>query len=567
MEVKSVMKIFLVCLCIGEVPLVLPQGIRHVQRGILYPYSSKAHVWIYIDVKSNLKKITEVLAINEQVDKTTDKYGSQIYMNELEPIIATRKAAFLEAQDYVKAFILTVTEMDAEDAHELAKRAVQVTFDLAKFFGDFIQGISNLFTSKKMDQIEHTQKEQSHSIRVLEEQVCDLHEDLEIIRTNMTDHWIEENKKTAIMNINLQYTKSLEKVTKNLQTITTGIIDLNNGHLSPAFVNITTADSVVSNLTQISANQGMALTMTKGVELYGQPVSFDMKKGNLRILTTADTFNPEEKMTMIELVRLPAYDLDDKLAIKIDTEDTFVAISEENNSTYQAVTLNDEGFGKCKNIAENKDAPEFICEQVMIHTNASNTCLGSLVLGQALDKCKVEIMENPEAEYQFLSDETLVLFLPQAEEVTIHCQNTTRVELVAGIYRPLLSPDCSLTTKKFKFPARPIIPEVIVVQTLATVDIKMSLGSVDINLEIIPSRALSNFKDRTNSNYLKKQHLHVQTDRDGPNTTTMEVFAIMFGIGLVIVMVLVIMIICFLACRSCKVTKQAVKSKTQGILG
>ena len=565
MEVKSVLKIILVFLSVWEVPMVTSQGIRHVSRGILYPYSSKAHVWFHVDVQTNLKKISELLALNEQVDKNTGKYGSETYIYELEPVIATRKATFQEAQDAVKDFLMTVTEMSPEDAHELAKRAVQVTFDLAKFFGDFIQGISNLFTSKKMDQIEHTQKEQSHSIQVLEEQVCDLNEDLEIIRTNMTEHWIKDNQKLAVMNINLQYTKSLEKVTKNLHTITTGIIDLNNGHLSPAFVNITAADSVVSNLTQISSNQGMALTMTKGIQLYGQPVSFDMKKGKLRILATADTFKPDGKMTMIELVKLPAYDLDDKLAFKIDTEDSFVAISEENNSTYQAVTLNKEEFGKCKNIAETKDAPEFICEQIMIHNNASNTCLGSLVLGQALDKCKVEILENPKAEYQFLSDETLALFLPQAEEVTIQCQNFTRVELVAGIYRPLLTPDCSLTTKDFKFPARPIVPEVIVIKTLANVDIEMSLDSVDINLEIIPSRALPNFKDRANPNYMKRQHIYAHTNRDGPNTY--NVYITTFGIGLGIVTVLTIMIICFLVCRSCKVTKQNLKSKTQGFIG
>ena len=565
MEVKSVLKIILVFLSVWEVPMVTSQGIRHVSRGILYPYSSKAHVWFHVDVQTNLKKISELLALNEQVDKNTGKYGSETYIYELEPVIATRKATFQEAQDAVKDFLMTVTEMSPEDAHELAKRAVQVTFDLAKFFGDFIQGISNLFTSKKMDQIEHTQKEQSHSIQVLEEQVCDLNEDLEIIRTNMTEHWIKDNQKLAVMNINLQYTKSLEKVTKNLHTITTGIIDLNNGHLSPAFVNITAADSVVSNLTQISSNQGMALTMTKGIQLYGQPVSFDMKKGKLRILATADTFKPDGKMTMIELVKLPAYDLDDKLAFKIDTEDSFVAISEENNSTYQAVTLNKEEFGKCKNIAETKDAPEFICEQIMIHNNASNTCLGSLVLGQALDKCKVEILENPKAEYQFLSDETLALFLPQAEEVTIQCQNFTRVELVAGIYRPLLTPDCSLTTKDFKFPARPIVPEVIVIKTLANVDIEMSLDSVDINLEIIPSRALPNFKDRANPNYMKRQHIYAHTNRDGPNTY--NVYVTTFGIGLGIVTVLTIMIICFLVCRSCKVTKQNLKSKTQGFIG
>ena len=566
MKVITVFKTLIVCLSIWEVPLVNPQGIRHVRRGVLYPYSFKAHVWIHSDVQANLKKITEVLALNEEIDKATEKYGSQVYINELEPLIAIRKATYEDAINTVKDFIATVTEMGPEEIHQIVKRGVQITFDLAKFFGDFIQGVSNIFTSKKMDRIEHTQKDQSHRIQVLEEDVCDLHEDLETIRSNMTDHWIKENQKLALMNINLQYTKSLEKSTKSVRKITTGIIDLNNGHLSPSFVNITTADEVVSNLTKISSDQGMTSTVKKGVELYGQPVSFDMKRGKLRILATVDTFNPNQKMNMIELLKLPAYDLYDQMAFKLDSKNSFVAISEEQNSTYEAVIFDQEEFGKCKNIAEDKDAPELICDQMMIHTNASNTCLGSLVLGQSLDKCKVEIIENPEAEYQFLSDETLVLFLPQAEEVVIKCQNDTRVEMVAGIYRPLLTPDCSLTTKDFRFPARPIIPEVVVIQTLATVDMEMSLNSVNIELQIIPSRALPNFKDRANPNYKKTQHLSLQTNRDGPSNTNVEVFVIMFGIGLIIVTVLVFMIICFLACRSCKVTKKNLKDKTQGVI-
>ena len=536
-----------------------------VPRGVLYPYSYKAHVWIYSDVNSNLGKIAEVLNFNANVENVTNKYGK--HHDELKPLVASRKVELEEAQEAVKVFCLTLAEMTSEEAHEIVKRAVQVSLDIGKFFGDFIQGISNLFSSRKMDRLEEVQKDHSHTIQMLEGQVTDLQEDLDVMRSNMTAGFIEYNQEFAIMNINLQYINSLKKCTATVRRLTNGIVDLNNGHLSPALVNITEADGIVTNLTETVTDQGMALTMRKGIHLYSQPISFDMKKGNLRILASADTFKPDQKMDLIEFVNLPAYDLDDKIAVKIGTEDSFIAISENDNST-EAVTLTPEEFGKCKNVAEDPEVPEYICDQVMINNNASNTCLGSLVLGQPLDKCSVELVEDPKPAYQFLSDETLVLFLPEAEEVLFQCQNETRVEIAAGIYRPLLTPDCSVSTKDFTFPARSVIPEVIVLKTLATVDLELSLlqETVDVELQIIPSRALPHHST-TSPNYLRKQHLQISRQKDHPPSSSMEFHVIWIGACAGAALVLVSMIIGFLVYRSCTVTKTNLKNKTQGIMG
>jgi hypothetical protein len=134
------------------------------------------------------------------------------------------------------------------------------------------------------------------------------------------------------------------------------------------------------------------------------------------------------------------------------------------------------------------------------------------------------------------------------------------VSTAIGIYRPLLKEDCQLKTSVFEIPPKPSIPEIVVLQTLGTVDLSLSTlkSEVEVSLDIIPSSALQNFRDSRTPDYKKHQNFQITNPKTPSSDHDTHILILGIVVGITIFLVLVICT--FLVCRSCKVTSQGLNN-------
>ena len=555
----------LLFLLLPELPWVSTQGIQVVRRGKLYPKSYFGHIWIKSNFKNQVSKVIEVLDMNEDINSKTHQYGK--HFDELKPWNTERNLKKENVENKLTKVSLVMSEMspevkESENSENRVERSVSVSLDIGQFFRDVITGIRNFFNRSQMDQIEKTEAEHSHQINVLDHKVDELSDHVDNITANMEDQWLKYNKRVGIIAINSQYMMALDKSDFVLDTIINALIDLHNGKISTSLVPIEVAEEAVANSTAIVRSQGKESTMKKGIDFYVQKSSYYLENGELSLLVSFESYDPQMVMELVELVDFPWYDSEDKVALKLKNDKNFVAIGQEDEEGRRpGVILSAEEFQTCWDMYPEPNADEWICPAVAIYRNASETCEGAIVLGQPLDKCQFEILENVQQDYKYLSDGTLVFFFPETDVITMTCGEEVRyVSTALGIYRPLLSEDCEIKTSVFVIPPKPSIPEVIVLQTLGTVDLSPSMleSEIEVSLDIIPSSALQNFKDSRTPEYKKHQNFQIPN----PNTTSSdhETYILILGILVGITIFLVLVICIFLVCRACKVTSQGLNN-------
>ena len=541
-----------------QLPWVHSQGIQVVRRGILYPQTYLGHIWVNSKLKDQVSKVNDVLNMNDEIDTETAKYARPY--DDLKPWITGRNLKKEHVEDKLVTMALAMSEMSGESSSSSGnreERSVSVSLDIGQFFRDVFQGIKNFFNRSQMDKIEKTEAEHSHRINVLDHRIEELDEHMTNISANMEEHWIKYNQRLGIVSINSQYMMALEKSEHVVNTVTNSLIDLHNGRISPDLVPMDVAELAVVNSTAVVRSQGRESTMKNGMDFYTQKNSYYVENGDLSLLVSFESYDPSFVMELVEVVHFPWYDMEDQMALKLKSEKTFVAIGEEDQEGYRpAVTLSEEEFQKCRDIGPQPGIHEWICNDIAIHRNASATCLGSIVLGKPLDACEFEVPKEVKPDYKYLSDGTLVFFFPETNVVTMTCGDEVSYESAIGIFRPLIREDCELKTRDFVIPPKPSIPEIIVLQNLATVDLTMSLlkSEIDVSLDIIPSSALQNEKDRNTPNYKKHQNFQIQNP-ETPSSNN-EYFILMLGIAVGILIFLVLLICMFLICRSCKVTSR-----------